>query len=51
MLRLLVLFGAPTVVAGRLLFALTLVVFGIQHFQYAAFVASVVPSWSHCGSR
>lgn len=30
---------------GRILFALSLIVFGIQHFMYARFVATLVPSW------
>jgi uncharacterized membrane protein YphA (DoxX/SURF4 family) len=30
---------------GRLLFALALGVFGLQHFWYAAFVASLIPDW------
>jgi uncharacterized membrane protein YphA (DoxX/SURF4 family) len=30
---------------GPLLFALPMVVFGIQHFMYARFVAGLVPSW------
>lgn len=30
---------------GRLLFAGTLVVFGLQHFLYTAFLASLIPSW------
>lgn len=39
--------GAPAAVAtlGRLLFAFAMVVFGVQHFMYAGFVATVVPSW------
>ena len=41
----LVLIVGPAVAAGRLLFALSLVVFGVQHFLYGVFVASVVPSW------
>jgi len=42
-----VLAGAPAavVILGRLLFAFAMVVFGVQHFMYAGFVASVVPSW------
>jgi uncharacterized membrane protein len=42
-----VLAGAPAAVVtlGRLLFAFSLVVFGVQHFMYAGFVAAVVPSW------
>jgi hypothetical protein len=30
---------------GRFLFALPLLVFGIQHFMYARYVATLVPSW------
>ena len=30
---------------GRFLFALSLAVFGAQHFQFASFVATLVPSW------
>lgn len=30
---------------GRLLFALSLVVFGVQHFMYAAFIATLIPAW------
>ncbi len=43
--------GAALVLAGivvglgRLLFAIPLVVFGTQHFLYARFVATLVPSW------
>ncbi len=33
------------VVVGRLLFAAALVVFGVQHFMYAKFVATLVPAW------
>jgi uncharacterized membrane protein len=31
--------------AGRFFFAITLVVFGIEHFVYPAFVATLVPAW------
>lgn len=31
--------------AGCFLYALTLMVFGIQHFMYASFVATLVPGW------
>ena len=31
--------------AGRYMFAISLVVFGVQHFMYAAFVATLVPAW------
>jgi uncharacterized membrane protein len=42
----LVLAGAPTAIKlGRFLFAIPLVVFGVQHFLYARFVATLVPSW------
>lgn len=42
----LVLAGAQTTIKlGRLLFAIPLVVFGVQHFLYARFVATLVPSW------
>lgn len=37
--------GAPPVLLGRLTFAVCLAVFGVQHFMYAPFVATVVPSW------
>jgi uncharacterized membrane protein len=30
---------------GRILFAISLVVFGTQHFLYARFVATLVPAW------
>jgi uncharacterized membrane protein YphA (DoxX/SURF4 family) len=30
---------------GRILFALSMVVFGVQHFLYAPFIAFLVPSW------
>jgi uncharacterized membrane protein YphA (DoxX/SURF4 family) len=30
---------------GRFLFAISLVVFGIQHFMYDGFIATLVPSW------
>lgn len=33
------------VTVGRLLFALSLPVFGIQHFMYTSTIASVIPSW------
>lgn len=36
---------AAVVTLGRLLFAFSLVVFGVQHFMYAGFVAAIVPSW------
>lgn len=42
-----ILAGAPAgvVTLGRFLFAFSLIVFGVQHFMYAGFVATVVPSW------
>lgn len=33
------------VLVGRLLFAMTLVVFGIEHFMYAKFIATLIPAW------
>ena len=30
---------------GRVVFAIALVVFAVQHFQYAKFVATIVPAW------
>jgi uncharacterized membrane protein len=30
---------------GRILFAFTMIVFGIQHFLYVRFIASLVPHW------
>jgi uncharacterized membrane protein YphA (DoxX/SURF4 family) len=32
-------------VAGRLLLAVSMIVFGIAHFQIGAFVASLIPAW------
>ena len=51
--ELLALCGAALVLAGahisiklgRVLFAVSLVVFGVQHFLYAHFIATLVPSW------
>ncbi len=37
--------AAPFATLGRLLFALPLAVFGVQHFMYAAFVATLIPAW------
>ena len=31
--------------AGRYVFALCLIVFGVQHFEYAPFIASLIPAW------
>ncbi len=42
----LVLAGAPLAIkSGRWLYAVSLVVFGIQHFLYAGFVGTLVPAW------
>jgi len=30
---------------GRVVFAIALVIFAVQHFQYAKFVATIVPAW------
>jgi uncharacterized membrane protein len=30
---------------GRVIFAIGLVVFAVQHFQYAKFVATIIPAW------
>jgi uncharacterized membrane protein YphA (DoxX/SURF4 family) len=30
---------------GRFLFAISMVIFGIQHFMYAPFIAYLIPSW------
>jgi uncharacterized membrane protein YphA (DoxX/SURF4 family) len=30
---------------GRYLYAVALIVFGIQHFQYAGFIATLIPTW------
>ena len=48
--ELLALCGAALVLAGvkklgRILFAVPLVVFGVQHFLYARFIATLVPAW------
>ena len=37
--------GYKTITVGRFLFAIPLLVFGIQHFQYARFIATLEPSW------
>jgi hypothetical protein len=31
--------------AGRFLFAFTMAIFGMQHFQYAPFIATLIPAW------
>lgn len=51
----LLLFRAPTSqktdvvrntdLAGRILFAVSMLIFGEQHFQYVAFVAPLIPQW------
>jgi uncharacterized membrane protein len=33
------------VLVGRFLFAAALVIFGVQHFMYAKFIATLIPSW------
>jgi uncharacterized membrane protein len=33
------------ILAGRLVWAFTMVIFGAQHFMYAAFIASLIPAW------
>jgi uncharacterized membrane protein YphA (DoxX/SURF4 family) len=30
---------------GRFLFAISMIVFGAQHFMYAAFIATLIPTW------
>jgi uncharacterized membrane protein YphA (DoxX/SURF4 family) len=30
---------------GRMLFAISMIVFGVQHFMYAGFIAFLIPSW------
>jgi len=30
---------------GRILFAFAMIVFGVQHFMYTRFVATLVPAW------
>jgi uncharacterized membrane protein YphA (DoxX/SURF4 family) len=37
--------GSPTVTLGRILFALPMAVFGVQHFMYATFIATLIPAW------
>jgi uncharacterized membrane protein YphA (DoxX/SURF4 family) len=31
--------------AGRYVFAFCLIVFGVQHFEYASFIATLIPAW------
>jgi uncharacterized membrane protein len=33
------------VIVGRSLFAAALVIFGVQHFMYAKFIATLIPTW------
>jgi uncharacterized membrane protein YphA (DoxX/SURF4 family) len=37
--------GNLAITLGRFLFAFSLVIFGLQHFWYAAFIATLIPSW------
>lgn len=36
---------SKAVAASKYLFAATLVIFGVQHFQYAGFIATLIPGW------
>jgi uncharacterized membrane protein YphA (DoxX/SURF4 family) len=38
-------YSKAVTMAGRILFALTLLVFGWQHFIYAPFIAMLIPAW------
>jgi len=43
-------FGSSTILnkpvtLGRMLFAISMIVFGAQHFMYAAFIATLIPTW------
>lgn len=38
-------FGRRAITVGRLLFALPLIVFAVQHFLYASFIATLIPAW------
>jgi uncharacterized membrane protein len=31
--------------SGRFVFAFTMVIFGLQHFEYARFIAALIPTW------
>ena len=33
------------IASGRFIFAFTMIIFGMQHFQYAAFIATLIPAW------
>jgi len=37
--------GPSLAKAGRLAFAISLIVFAVQHFIYARFIATLIPSW------
>src|SRR5262249_12892545 len=37
--------GAPPAILGRAMYGISLPVFGIFHFVYARYVASVIPAW------
>jgi uncharacterized membrane protein len=37
--------GKFSLMPGRILFAFAMIVFGIQHFMYTRFVATLVPAW------
>jgi uncharacterized membrane protein YphA (DoxX/SURF4 family) len=41
----LVIYGGPSAKLGRIFYCIELVGFAIQHFLYAQFVATLVPSW------
>jgi uncharacterized membrane protein YphA (DoxX/SURF4 family) len=32
-------------VVGRYIFAFSMIIFGVQHFQYAQFIAFLIPAW------
>lgn len=37
--------GSKLILFGRIVFAAPMVIFGAQHFQFAAFIATLIPSW------
>jgi hypothetical protein len=37
--------ASRTILLGRLLFALPLMVFAVQPFLYAGFIATLIPGW------
>ncbi|MGC9199303.1 MAG: hypothetical protein ACP5E5_10260 [Acidobacteriaceae bacterium] len=39
--------GRYTLMPGRILFAFAMVLFGLQHFLYVRFLATLVPRWIH----